>query len=298
MPNTYLDSYRAVGNREDLINIVQLISPKDTVFKTRIGGTVATNRTHEWQTQALAASNSGNAKIEGSATQFSSGDVTARARLGNVTQIFEKPFSVSYTQEAVNVAGVADEFAEQRRLKSIEIMKDMNSALINQSSATGASNTARTMHGALAAITTNVRVAATNENITQVLYNNLLQDIWIAGGDPKATYCHGQNKKTISSWSSPVTRQIDASGKKYTTSIDIYESDFGIQEIFLEREMPVTQVMVLDESMWKVAYLRPMDFRELGEDGGSMRARLEVEATLEYRAENSGGKITGLAVGS
>ena len=297
MPNTYQDSYRAIGNREDLIDVVTLISPKDTVFKTRIGGASATNRVHEWQTQALAASNSANAKVEGSATQFASGNITDRSRISNVTQIFEKPFSVSYTQQAINVAGVADEFAEQRRLKTIEIMKDMNAALINQTSATGTTAAARTMHGALAAITTNVRVAATNENLGQTLYNNLLEDIWRAGGDPQATYCNGGNKKTISSWSQPVNRQMDASGKKYTVSIDIYESDFGLQTIYLEREMPTAQVMVIDESMWKVAYLRPMDFKELGEDGGAMRARLEVEATLEFRAENSGGKITNLSVG-
>lgn len=296
MPNTYLDSYAAIGNREDLINVVTMISPEDTVFKSRVGGTSASNRTHEWQTQALAASNSGNAKVEGSATPFASGDVTVRARLSNVTQIFEKPWSVSYTQQAINVAGVTNEYAEQRRLKTIEIMKDMNSALINQSSATGASNVARTMHGALAAITTNVRVAATNETLNQPLYNRLMQDIWIQGGNPNATYAHGYNKRQISSWTTPVVRNIDASGRKIVNAVDVYDSDFGKQMILLEREMPTTQLMVLQEDMWKVAYLRPLDYREISENGGSQRGRIEVEATIEYRAENSNGKLTGLSV--
>ena len=296
MPNTYVSTYEAIGNREDLIDKVTRISPEETVFKSRIGGVSAKAKTHEWLTQALQASNSGNAKVEGSATQFASTNYTVRVRISNVTQILEKPFSVSYTQEASNPAGIESEFAEQRNLKTLEIMRDVNAALINQSSATGASNTARTLHGALAAITTNISVAGTNETLTQTLYNKLMHNIWVQGGNPNSTFVHGYNKRQISSWTQPLTRNINAEGRKLVVAIDTYDSDYGKQMIYLEREMPTTQVLMIEEKYWNAAYLRPLDYKLLGEDGGSMRGRVEVELTLECLAENSSGKITGLSV--
>lgn len=295
MPNSYIDTYRAIGDREDLIDVVNLIDYEETLFKSRIGGTQAKYRLHEWQVQDLAASNSANAKVEGSATTFASGDSTLRTRQGNYTQILEKPWSVSYTQMAVEVAGVADEYAEQRRLKTIEIMRDLNSALINQTSASGDSATARTMQGALAAITTNATAAGANEKVNQPLYNKLMRLIWLQGGRPNACYVRGYNKQAISSWTMPTQRHLSQSeSKTLYASFDKYDSDFGTQLILPEREMPDAQVMVVEEKHFKVAYLRPLEYKEISENGGSQRGRIETEATLEYRAENSSGKITGL----
>lgn len=294
MPNTYLDSYVTVGNREDLINTITRISPEDTVFMSRIGKKGANNRLHEWLTEALQASNSGNAVVEGASAAFASGDITVRSRLNNVTQILRKPFSVSYTQQEIDGAGVTDEFDHQRTLKTLEIAKDINSAMINQTSATGDSSTARTMHGMLAAITSNT-AAAGGAPLTQTAYNALMQTIWTAGGRPNATYVGGYNKRTISAWTQPLNRNIDANGKKLVVSVDVYDSDFGMQTILLEREMPAAQVALIEEKRWNGAYLRPLFFEELGKVGGTRRGYVESEVTLEYLAENSGGKITGTA---
>ena len=156
--NVYLDSYRAIGNREDLINLITMISPAETVVMSAIGKTSAKSRVHEWLTETLQASNSANAVVEGSAAVFASGDLTPRTRLTNHTQILRKGFSTSRTQDVIDKAGVAGtEFDHQRMLKTKELARDMNAALINQTSASGDSATARTLHGLLAATTTNVR---------------------------------------------------------------------------------------------------------------------------------------------
>jgi hypothetical protein len=295
VPNAYLDTYRAIGNREDLINIITNISPEETVFMSRIGKVSAKARYHEWLTESLQASNSGNAIVEGASATFASGDMTPRSRLGNYTQILRKPWSTSYTQDEVEKAGVAGtEFDHQRALKTKELARDMNAALINQASASGDSGTARTLNGALAAITTNT-AAANSQPIQQSTYNALLQSIWIQGGRPNATYVHGFNKRTISSWTDPLHRNIDANGKKLVISVDTYDSDFGKQTILLEREMPTSQVMILEEGRWFSAFLRPLFYEELGKVGEQRRGTVVSELTLEYRAENSSGKITGTA---
>lgn len=293
MANAYLDTYAAVGNREDLINLITNISPEETVFMSRIGKTNATGRTHEWLTETLQASNSGNAIIEGASATFASGDVTARSRVTNYTQILRKPWSTSYTQDEVEKAGVnGTEFDHQRTLKTKELARDMNAALINQASASGDSGTARKLNGALAAITTNTGSAG-GQPLEQVSYNELLQTIWTAGGRPNATYVGGKNKRVISSWTSPLQRNIDANGKKLVVSVDTYDSDFGVQTILLEREMPTTQVMTVEEKRWRTAFLRPLFFEELGKVGEQRRGSVVAEITLEYLAENSSGKITG-----
>ena len=261
---------------------------------SRIGKKTAKARTHEWLTETLQAANSGNAIIEGASAAFASGDSTVRTRISNVTQILRKPFSVSYTQLAVESAGISDEFAHQRELKTKELARDMNSALINQTSATGDSTTARTMHGMLAAITTNT-TGAGGQALEQSTYNGIMQTIWAAGGKPNATYCHGFNKRTISSWTNPLNRNIDANGKKLVVSIDVYDADFGQQLILLEREMPTTQVAILQESYWNTAFLRPLEFQPLADVGEQKRGSVVSELTLEYLAENSSGKITGTA---
>lgn len=296
MANAYLDSYAAVGNREDLISLITNISPKETVFMSRIGKKVAKNRLHEWLTEALQASNSANAIVEGASATFASGDITARVRLTNVTQILRRAWSTSYTEDDIEKAGVdGSEFDHQRELKTKELAKDINSALINQTSATGDSATARTMKGMLSAITTNT-ASASGQPIQQSTYNALMQTIWTAGGRPDTTYVHGFNKRTISGWTDPLNRNIDANGKKLVVSVDTYDSDFGMQTILLEREMPTSQIAILEEKYWKAAYLRPLFYEEMGKVGEQRRGTVVSELTLEYLAENSSGKITGTAV--
>ena len=262
---------------------------------SRIGNADSRATKHEWTTETLQSSNSGNAVTEGASASFATADITVRSRLANYTQLLRKTFSVSYTQGAVDVAGLSDEFDHQRELKTKELARDINAALINQTSASGTSAAARTMLGALGAITTNTSDGQ-NGPLTQGIYNQLQQAIWVQGGRPNATYVHGYNKRTISSWSQPLMRTIDASGKKLVVSVDIYDSDFGRQMILLEREMPTNQIMSLEEKYWRKAWLRPLFFEELGKIGGARRGTVESELTLEYLADASSGKIVNLQV--
>ena len=84
--NTYT-STAAVGNREDLADVIYRISPTETPLLSLAERVSADNTLHEWQTQALATP-ADNAQAEGD-------DATADAaiptvRLGNRTQIARK----------------------------------------------------------------------------------------------------------------------------------------------------------------------------------------------------------------
>jgi hypothetical protein len=63
-PASTLYTGTAIGNREDLADVIYRIDPVDTPFVTGIEKEKASAVNHEWQTQALAAAAT-NAQLEG-----------------------------------------------------------------------------------------------------------------------------------------------------------------------------------------------------------------------------------------
>ena len=128
--NTF-QTYAAIGNREDLSDIIYNISPTDTPFMSSIGKEKASGTLHEWQTDALATA-AANAQIEGDEITFTA--VTPTVRLNNQTQISRKSVIVSGTQDTVNSAGRNNELAYQISKSSKELKRDMEVVLTaNQS---------------------------------------------------------------------------------------------------------------------------------------------------------------------
>src|SRR6478735_4624513 len=99
--NTYLTT-AAIGNREDLTDVIYNIAPTETPFFSMIAKGKATATLHEWQTQDLAAA-ANNEQAEGDDAVAVA--VTPTVRLGNRTQISSKTVSVAGTQESVDKAG-------------------------------------------------------------------------------------------------------------------------------------------------------------------------------------------------
>lgn len=261
---------------------------------SRFGQVPVSARYHEWQTDTLADA-AANAIVEGVDTDAAA--LTATTRTGNYTQILNKTFRVSNTQEAVNKAGRGSEYAYQMAKKMKELARDIEYALVNGTGNSGASGTARTLKGVLSFITTNVETGTGTgaEALTETMYNDLLQTIYDAGGNPDVTYANGWQKRKISAFSTPSTRNIDAGDKKLVASVDVYESDFGLQTIVLDRYMTTSVVAALEEDKWKVGFLRGVQHKPLPDNGGGPKGQIETEVTLEARNEAASGKITGLS---
>ena len=103
-PTNVFDSYEAIGNKEDLSDVIWDTSPSETPFLSAIPKTKAKGTLHEWQTDAIAAA-AANAQIEGNdATALDLGSTT---RLTNQSQILTKNIAVTGTQEAVDSAGTS-----------------------------------------------------------------------------------------------------------------------------------------------------------------------------------------------
>ena len=249
----------------------------------------------EWQTDALdSASTAG--VVEGSDVTTSA--LTPTTRLSNYTQISRRMFRVSKTQEAIDHAGRASEYEYQAGKALKMLANDMEKTLHDGTGNSGASGTARELKGVRSAITTNVITAATGTTTAALSLTNLnllLKTIWAAGGKPNAIYVNGAQKEAISAFSTPITRNIDASTKRYTNVVNVFDSAYGTLDVVLDRYATTSELLALQEDQFKVAYLRPVMVSPLPDDGGGKKGVAEVEYTLEYGNEAASGKLTNLS---
>ena len=295
MADVLFKSYEAIGNREDLTDIISMISPTDTPMLSRFGKAKAKNTLHEWQTDALASASTTGA-VEGSDVETTA--LTPTTRLSNYTQISRRMFRVSKTQEAIDHAGRASEYAYQAGKALKALARDMEKTLHDGTGNSGASGTPRELKGVRAAITTNVITAATGSTTAALSLTNLnllLKTIWEAGGTPNAIYVNGAQKEAISAFSTPITRNIDAASKKYTNVVNVFDSAYGSLEVILDRYATASELLALQEDQFKVAFLRPVMQEKLPNNGGGEKGVVEAEYTLQYGNEAASGKLTNLS---
>jgi len=289
-----LVTYSAVGNREDLSDIITNIAVTETPLFSMFGKDKANATYTEWLEDDLRAPKE-NTLVEG-------GDYTvhapaARVRKGNYTQIFTQAYGISKTQEAVDKAGVKSEIAYQMAKAMKEIARDVEYAIINNTAAVaGNATTARKMGGIPAQVSTNVLGnGGTPRALTESLLNDGIQAAWEAGGTPDTVVVNGTKKRLISSFTAGSTKNVDASDKKLIASVDVYESDFGIVKIVANRWMVNDKVFILTKDYWKIAYLRPFTQEDLQPQGSRKEKVIEGELTLKGRAEKANAIITDLS---
>ena len=171
---------QGAANREDLTNIIYNISPTKTPFMSMAARENVKSTFHEWNIDALAAVDTGNASIGGD--EYALSALTASTRSGNYTQISDKVFGVSGTQEVVDKAGKRSEMAYQTAKHGFELRRDIEAIIVSAdqvhaaaSTTTASARTARALRnwistddgnnlpggGATQATTTGVAVAAT-----------------------------------------------------------------------------------------------------------------------------------------
>lgn len=311
MPTNSFATYAAIGNREDLEDMIYRISPTETPFMSRVSKGKAKAVNHEWQTDALASPNTSNAVLEGD--DATTDAVTPTVRLGNICQISDAVGRVTGTQEAVDHAGRDSEMNYQKVKKGLELKRDLESIIVgtNQAKNAGAAATARVTASILSWIKTNGSVGATGvapvtadgaatrtdgtqRAFTEALLKPVLKLVWDEGGDPGLIMVGGFNKQQFSTFTGRSTPQEDAKAKKIVNSVDFYESDFGKQSVVANRFMRARDCLILDMEMWGVDYLRNMKTVELAKTGDSERFQMVCEYCLVAKNEKASGIVADL----
>lgn len=311
LPTNSFATYAAIGNREDLEDIIYRIDPTETPFMNMVSKGKAKAVNHEWQTQALAPPDTANAVLEGD--DATTDATTPTVRLGNICQISDKVARVTGTQQAVDHAGRDNEMNYQKVLKGRELKRDLEAIIVgtNQAKNVGATATARLTASILSWIKTNnssgatgaapttadgaaTRTDGTQRAFTEALLKPVLKSIWEAGGDPGTIMVGGFNKQQFSTFTGRSTPQEDAKSKKIVNSVDFYESDFGKQSVIANRFMRARDCLILDMEYWGVDYLRNMKTGELAKTGDSERSQIICEYTLVAKNEKASGIVADL----
>jgi len=309
-------TYTAIGQREDLSDVIYSISPTDVPFMSSIGKTKATAVYHEWQTDSLSAAVLTNYTVEGATA--SDATMSPTTRVGNRTQIAQKTIKISGTLQSVDKAGRKSEKAYQLAKASAEIKRDMETSLLsNQTATNGDSSTARKLGGLQAWLASNydggtsgvagasgttARTNGTNRTFTEDILKTVIREVYASGGNPKVLMVNPAHKQLVSAFAGIAAQRFMAPSNSPTTIVaaaDVYLSDFGTVSVVPNRFMTSTNTCdevayVLDPDMAAVAYLRPFQTNELAVTGDNESTQLLAEYTLEVKNEAAHGIIADL----
>lgn len=306
-------SYSAIGNRDDLSDLIANVAPTDTPFITSVESRKAENVLFEWQTDSLAAASTSNVVLEGDAATIDA--ATATVRMKNYCCISDKIPRVTGTQQAINAAGRRDELAYQIVKRTKELRRDMESILLNNAAyVAGNSTTARVTAGIEAWFYTNVSRGSggastsdgtandgdtlatdgTQRVFTESLLKDVLKLTFDSGGDPDVIMVGSFNKQKLSTFTGNATRNVTAEDRKLYAAIDIYESDFGELEVMTNRFQRARSALVLQKDMWEVAYLRRPGMVALAKTGDTESRQIIAEYGLVAKNALSSGIVADL----
>jgi hypothetical protein len=291
--NTYT-TYTAIGQREDLSDVIDIISPTDTPVYSALKKSKASARFFEWQTDALAAA-ANNAQIEGDdVATFTA--VAPSTRWGNYSQISTKNFIISDTEEVVDKAGRKSEIAYQKMKKMKELKRDAETGIVsNGTFNAGAVGTARQTRGLAGWITqgsvgagagafpvpsTNTAaVAGTGRALTEALVKSAMQTAYTAGGAPTQLVVRPSDKVIASSFTGNATRFEQADSNKLHAAYDVYVTDFGSLKVVPDRFLDAAAYL-LDYEHVSFKTLRNVESKPLAKTGDAEKMMITWEYGL------------------
>jgi hypothetical protein len=312
-PTNAVSTITAIGNREDLSNIIYDISPTETPFLSGVSHGPATATNHEWQTDEIGTA-ANNAQIEGNDSAATA--AIPSVRLGNNTQISTKTPMVTRTQRRVDSAGRGDEL-DYQVMKNAKLLKnDMETALLaNKIKVTGSASVARELAGIESWLSTNTnlgagagvagsggtvaRIAGTPRSFSESLLKTVLASCWDNGGNPDTIMVGSTIKQAMSGIvnggsAGAAQRVVDGNAATVHTAIDIYVSDFGSLAVVPNRFQVQDSMLVLEMDMFAMASLTEFEETPLAKVGDSDKIMLVSEYTLESRNEAASGIVADL----
>jgi len=297
----------AIGDREELADKIYDISPEETPFLSSIKRGKVNSVFPEWQTDILASA-SNNKVVQGNEATISA--TVPTVRVGNRTQISEKTFAVTGTQEVVDKAGRKSEVAYQATRRMLELKRDQEFAALQNTTAIAAADaTAPQARGVAGWIATNNSLGATGvapdpitntapvdgtlRDLTEDLLKDVAQQVWEAGGNPTKLFVPGALRATVSAFTGIADAMNDVKSKAATIvgSADIYVGDFGTYAIVNSRYNRARDIFLIDPQYWELGTLRPMSIKTLAVTGDNEKRLVNCEWTLKALNEAASGAI-------
>lgn len=276
--------------REDLLNVLTNLSPKQTQLVTGLGTSTASSIRHEWLIDTLGNVKA-NAYVEGVDASYSA--TSNPTRLYNYTQIAREGYEVTDTERSVNTAAFNDRFVYEATKALTEIKNDMEYALMRGSLASGTGSAARYTRGIKMSLS--LVTSQSGVSLSEAMLNDYFQLVWDnTSTEVNAVYGSMYIKRKISGFTAGSTKNVDASDKRLINAVDVYQADAASNvKLFAHRYVTVANdtnydVVGINEDMFNVAYLRKPFTRELAKTGDSTKGEVVTEFALENKHYNAG----------
>jgi uncharacterized protein DUF5309 len=303
----------AVGNREELSDVVSRITPEDTPIYSLIEKGKCVSTHPEWETDDLAAPGE-NIIPEGDEYDFSA--ITPPTRMGDYTQILRKDWIISNTQEVVDEAGRVQKRKYQKLKKGVEIRKDVEFAIVDTNASVAGAT--RELGSLPTWITTNVSRggsgtnggfssgtgltvapgAGTQRAFTKVILDAVMQSGYTSGANFKHVVVSPYVKSVFVTFMSDANvasfRYAVSKGGERNTIIataDYYEGPFGTVMIHPNRVMATSATQArnaffIDPEMISFLWLRKIqEDKNLAKTGDADKGVIIGEGTLKVHNE-------------
>lgn len=212
----------------------------------------------------------------------------ARTKVSNYTQIFQKGVSVTHTMRSVLQAGVADEYTFQIARRLMEIMRELDAAVINgvKSADVGSDTSYRSMAGLIElASQSGGNTTTASEAISPSVLSAMAKQIWDDGGNPDFILVSGKQKRNISAFDQAYRRSsYDTNVAGYV--VDKFMSDLGfMMDVIVDPWMPDDVAIMGDSSKIRIMPLQgdAMRAEDLAKTGRSWKSQVTGQYTLEVR---------------
>lgn len=315
--NTF-QSTSAVGNREELSDVVDRITPEDTPVYSMIGKDTATSVHPEWEIDDLAPP-AANVQTEGD--EYAFGAISPPVRVGNYTQIFRKAFIISNTQEAVENAGNVMKRKYQKAKRGVEIRKDVELSILSNVGSVGGAT--RVSAGLPAWLTTNVSRGATGANggfqvgtglvtpatngtqraFTKTLLDTVMSQAYTSGANVTTLVVSPYVKSVFVTFMSdanvaPFRTSVDGKGKNtLVANADYYEGPYGMVMVKPDRVMAVNaesarRAMLIDPDTLAWTWLRKIaEDKNIAKTGDADKCVLIGEGCLKVKNQAGNGIV-------
>lgn len=296
--------------REQLMDKIYTVSVEDTPFLSMISREKVDGPFTEWLNDNFAA---------GAANKVEQGNVTTVAattptdRYSNRTQISEKSFGITGTQERVEKAGGKSERNLQLAKKMVELKKDMEFAVLQNTTAIAASAgvapQARGMLGWIATntdkgtggvdpapLTNTAPTDGTQRAFTETLLKNVLQKMFDSGADITGTYAliPSSQRPVFDTFLAGQTRFDKAEDATLHATLEVYIGPFGRVKAVNARHMRQREVFIVNPEFVALGELRKMNETELARRGDVQEYMVNCEYTLLCKNEKAHGAIRDL----
>lgn len=308
--NTFA-SFNSVRNREQLMNNIWNVSIAETPFVKLIGKEKVDGVFVEWNTDSYAAG--GVNKVE-QGNQSTINAVSPTVRLGNRTQISEKTFGVTGTQEAVEKAGAKSEYNYQLAKKMVELKKDVEFGCLQNTTAipasAGVAPQARGLFGfmdsnvslgasgvAANPVTNTAAVDGTQRAFTETLLKTVLQTMFDNGADVSGSYIllPSTQRTVFDTFLAGQTRFDKAEDKTLTATLEVYIGSFGRVKAVNARHMRQREVAIINPEYLALGTLRGMKDTPLAKIGDTQNVLVNTEWTLINKNTKAHGAILDLS---